>query len=48
MAVDALAKQVQEIAGNSVKMAHVDQDYRGDDPQQAAQKTGGLCGAIFR
>jgi transposase len=38
--VNTLAEQVQEITGNSVEIAYIDQGYTGDDPQQAAQKAG--------
>jgi transposase len=38
--VETLVKQVQEITGNSVEIAYVDQGYTGDDPQPAAQKAG--------
>ena len=36
--VQKLAEQVQEITGNSVEIAYVDQGYTGDDPEQAAKK----------
>jgi transposase len=38
--VQKLAEQVQEITGNSVEVAFVDQGYTGEDPQQAARKAG--------
>ena len=38
--VDKLVEQVQEITGNSVEIAYVDQGYTGDEPKEAAQKAG--------
>jgi len=38
--VQKLAEQVQEITGNSVAIAYVDQGYTGDDPEQAAKEAG--------
>lgn len=38
--VELFAEQVQEITGNSVELAYVDQGYTGDNPEQAAKKAG--------
>ena len=38
--VQELAKRVQEVTGQSVQVAFVDQGYTGDDPAQAAQAQG--------
>ena len=38
--VGELAQQVQEVTGNSVEVAFVDQGYTGDEPAQAAQDQG--------
>lgn len=38
--VGELARQVQEVTGNSVEVAFVDQGYTGDEPAQAAQDQG--------
>ena len=38
--VELLAEQVQEITGNSIELAYVDQGYTGDNPEQAAKKAG--------
>jgi len=38
--VGALAKQVQEVTGDSVEIAYVDQGYTGDKPVQAASAHG--------
>jgi len=40
MQVGALAKQVQEVTGESVEIAYVDQGYTGDKPRQAAAEHG--------
>lgn len=36
--VGELCRQVQEVTGDSVQIAYVDQGYTGDDPQAAAQQ----------
>ncbi|SUA90885.1 Transposase DDE domain [Pandoraea pulmonicola] len=38
--VEQLARSVQELTGQSVKLAYVDQDYTGEAAQQAAQAHG--------
>jgi transposase len=38
--VGELARQVQEVTGNSVEVAFVDQGYTGDEPAQTAQDHG--------
>ena len=38
--VQILAEQVQAVTGNSVQVAFVDQGYTGDEPKQAAEKSG--------
>ncbi len=38
--VGELAQQVQEVTGNSVEVAFVDQGYTGDEPAQAAEDQG--------
>lgn len=38
--VGALAKDVQEITGDNVQLAYVDQGYTGDDPAHAAEQNG--------
>ncbi|MFZ1042062.1 MAG: transposase, partial [Anaerolineales bacterium] len=38
--VGELARQVQEVTGNSVEVAFVDQGSTGDEPAQAAQDQG--------
>ena len=38
--VGQLAEQVQEVTGQSVQIAFVDQGYTGEDPAQAAQAQG--------
>ena len=38
--VQRLAEQVQEVTGNSVEIAYVDQGYTGNEPQQAASQAG--------
>jgi transposase len=38
--VEELAKKVQEVTGESVEIAYVDQGYTGPDAQQAAQNQG--------
>lgn len=38
--VEQLAKAVQELTGDSVELAYVDQGYTGDTPKQAAQAQG--------
>jgi transposase len=38
--VEELAKAVQEVTGESVEIAFVDQGYTGDDPAKAAEKHG--------
>lgn len=38
--VEQLAKTVQELTGQSVELAYVDQGYTGEDPRQAAQGHG--------
>ena len=38
--VEKLVEQVQEITGNSVEIAYVDQGYTGDEPKEVAQKAG--------
>ena len=36
----ALCQQVQDVTGQSVQIAYVDQGYTGDEPAQAAQQHG--------
>ncbi len=38
--VEALAAEVQEVTGNTVELAYVDQGYTGDDPATAAEAHG--------
>jgi transposase len=38
--VSALASQVQQVTGENVKLAYVDQGYTGEEPAQAAQQHG--------
>ena len=38
--VEALAAEVQEVTGNTVELAYVDQGYPGDDPATAAETHG--------
>jgi transposase len=38
--VAALAEEVQEVTGNTVEVAFVDQGYTGDDPAEAAEEHG--------
>jgi transposase len=38
--VQELTQQVQEVTGQSVELAFVDQGYTGEDPAQAAQAAG--------
>lgn len=38
--VQVLAEQVQHVTGNSVQVAFVDQGYTGNQPEQAAEKSG--------
>src|SRR5687768_15660884 len=38
--VEALAAEVQEVTGNTVEVAFVDQGYTGDDPADAAEAHG--------
>ena len=38
--VGELATRVQEVTGENIKLAYVDQGYTGDDPAQAAKAQG--------
>lgn len=38
--VEELAKAVQEVTGEQIELAYVDQGYTGDEPAQAAQEHG--------
>ena len=38
--VDALAEAIQEVSGESVKLAHVDQGYTGEQQEQEASEHG--------
>ncbi len=39
-AVEALSQEVQEVTGENVTLAYVDQGYSGDDAKEQAQKHG--------